>query len=260
MAEFTEYAPGTFSWVDLGTSDSAGAKKFYGELFGWEMVDMPAGEDMIYTMCQINGKQVAALYQMGAPMLEQGMPPFWNSYVSVANADETAAKVTELGGTVMMGPMDVMDAGRMAMIQDPTGAVVAAWQPGEHAGAEIANEPNTFSWTELVTNDTAKAKEFYAGLFGWNAQTQNMGKFDYTTFLVGERMNAGMMPIQAEWGDVPPHWAVYFAVENCDAMVEKAKSLGGNVLMPAQDIPNIGRFSLLQDPQGATFYVIKFAQ
>lgn len=255
MAEMKEYTPGTFCWVDLGTTDAAAAKKFYAGLFGWELVDMPAGPDMVYTMAYVNGKDVAALYQMGPN--EQGMPPHWNSYISVANVDEVAAKAKALGGTVLGEPFDVMTAGRMAMIQDPTGAVVAAWQPGEHAGAKLVNEPGAFSWNELATTDTQKAGDFYTGLFGWTTQVQDMGNFLYTTFMNGDRMNGGMMQITKEWGDVPPHWMVYFAVADCDASANTATSLGGKLLVQPTDIPQVGRFAMIQDPQGAVFAIIK---
>ncbi len=258
MSEMTEYTPGTFSWVDLGTTDGEAAKKFYGNLFGWDLTDFPAGEAGVYTMAQLNGKDVAALYQMGEEQQAQGMPPCWNSYVSVANAAESAEKVKQLGGNVLTEPFDVMDAGRMAMVQDPTGAVFAIWEPKTHIGAKLVNEPGTLTWNELATGDTAKAGEFYAGVFGWGVEVQKMPTGDYTIFNNGDRPNAGMMPMLEEWGDdIPPHWLVYFAVDDCDASVEKAKELGAKIAMPATDIPDVGRFAVVQDPQGAVFSIIK---
>lgn len=256
MTEFKSYPHGIFCWVDLATTDAAGAKKFYTELLGLSFVDIPVGEGMVYTMLQKNGKNTAALYQQDPE--QQGMPAFWASYISVDNVDAVAGKVAELGGTVIMPVMDVMDSGRMAMIQDPTGAVVGLWQPGNHIGADICNEPGSLSWNELMTHDPQKAIDFYTKLLGWGHQTSDMGNnMKYTTFSVGERMNAGMVQIQPEWGEVPPSWAVYFAVENCDAAVKKVESLGGKVEMPPQDIPNVGRFALVQDPQHVYFYVIQ---
>jgi hypothetical protein len=257
MTVFTKYEPGTFCHVDLGTSDHAGAKKFYGALFGWEMEDMPAGPDMVYTMCRLNGHDVAAIAQMSPDMQAQGIPPMWNSFVSVANVDETARCAKELGGAVLTEPMDVFDVGRMAVVQDPTGGVIVAWQAGTFVGATLVNVPGCFCWNELVTHDPQKATDFYTGLLGWNTHVMNMGKFDYTTFLVGERANGGMMQIQPDWGDMPPSWSVYFAVEDCDAAVEKAQSLGGKLFVPPTDIPDTGRFAMVQDPQGAAFYLIK---
>jgi hypothetical protein len=259
MTEYNEYAPGTFSWVDLGTTDAAGAKAFYTQLFGWQADDSPAGPDMVYTMLSKDGKGVAGLYQMGAEQQAQGMPPFWLSYVSVADVEASAAKAKSLGGQVLREPMDVMDAGRMALIQDPTGAMLALWQPIQHHGADLANEPGSLSWNELATRDTDKAGEFYTKLFGWDTQVQEMPQTTYTTFLNGDRMNGGMMPMTEEWGDIPPHWMVYFAVEDCDQSAEKAKELGGQVRVPPTDIPPVGRFAVIQDPQGGTFTIIKLS-
>jgi len=257
MTVMTEYTPGTFNWVDLSTTDPESAKKFYTRLFGWELVDMPAGPDIVYTMAQLNGKNVAALFQQSAEESEHGVPPHWNSYVSVASADETAAKAKSLGGVVLGDPFDVMDAGRMAMIQDATGAVLAAWEPKTHVGAELVNDPGAFSWNELATTDTEKAAKFYTELFDWGTEVQEMPNIIYTTFKNGDRMAAGMLEITEEWGDVPPHWAVYFSVENCDASAAKAKELGGQIAVEPMDIPPVGRFAVIQDPQGAHFYIIK---
>lgn len=257
MTEFNEYAPGTFCWVDLGTTDAEGAKAFYTELFGWSAIDNPAGPDMVYTMLQIEGKDVAGLYQMSEEQRSQGMPPLWLSYVSVANVDECAAKAKSLGGQVLQEPFDVMDVGRMALVQDPTGAVLALWQPRTHIGARLANVPGALSWNELATNDTQVAGEFYTRLFDWGAQAQEMGPTTYTTFMNGERMNGGMLQITEEWGDVPPHWMVYFAVEDCDGSTEKAKELGGEIIVPPRDIPPVGRFAVVQDPQGGAFTIIR---
>lgn len=256
MTEFKEYTPGTFSWVDLATIGAAEAKKFYGELFGWEFVDLPAGEGMYYSMCQLGGKEVAGLYELGPQQREQGFPPHWMSYVTVASVDETAAKAKSLGGQLPMEPGDVMDSGRMALVQDPTGAILAVWEPRAHIGARLANEPGSFTWNELATPDADKAGQFYTRLFGWNTQVFDMPSGPYTTFLNGERMNAGMMQITEEWGDVPPHWLVYFAVADCEQCTEQAKELGAKILVPPTEAGEIGRFSVIQDPQGAVFSII----
>ncbi len=255
MTVMTEYTPGIFSWVDLGTTDGEGAKKFYSGLFGWEFTDFPTDDQGVYSMGQIGGKSVAALYQMGPA--KEGMPPAWNSYVTVANAQETAEKAKALGGNVLAEPFDVMGSGIMAMIQEPTGAVCAIWEPKEHIGAEIVNEPNTLTWNELATPDSKKAGEFLTKLFDWSAKEQEMPHTVYTTFSVGERMNAGMLQMTEEWGDMPAHWMAYFATEDCDAMVKKAEELGGEISVPPTDIPEVGRFSVIKDPQGAHFSVIK---
>ncbi len=257
MTEVKEYLPGTFCWVELGTTDAAGAKKFYGKLFAWSHSDQPIGPDLVYTMLQLEEKNVAALYQLNEELRDQGVPPHWLSYVSISNADETAAKVTALGGKVAKDPFDVFDVGRMAVVQDPSGATFAIWQPRKHAGAHIINQPGTLCWNELMTNDVAGSTKFYTELFGWKADTQKLGPVDYTTFMNGERPAGGMMKIAEEMGDVPPNWLVYFAVQDCDETLKKVESQGGKVAAPAMDIPEVGRLAVVQDPQGAYFAFIR---
>jgi len=257
MQQEPTYAPGTFCWVELGTSDSAAAKKFYTELFGWTSHDNPIGPDMVYTMLKLDGKDVGALYQLGAEMTTQGIPPHWLSYVSVTSADDAAAKAKDAGATLMKEPFDVFTVGRMAVVQDPTGAVFALWQAGTHQGAGVVNVPNSFCWNELATNDTARATEFYTNLFDWTTNVQQMGPMEYTSFMNGARPAGGMYKLPPEMASVPPNWMVYFAVADCDATAEKAGSLGAHMLAPAMDIPGTGRFSILADPQGAAFGIIK---
>lgn len=257
MQETSEFSPGTFCWIELATTDGEAAKKFYTELFDWEYVDNPMGPGMVYTMLKLNGKEVGALYKMMPEMMSQGIPPNWLSYASTASADETAAKAKSLGGTLLKDPFDVMDFGRMAVIQDPTGAVFAVWQSGTHKGASLVNVPGSFCWNELATRDTAKSADFYSGLFDWSKDAQNFGPMEYTMFINDARPAAGMFKITPEMGNLPPHWLVYFAVDDCDAMVQKATGLGANVMKPADDIPGIGRFAILTDPQGAAFAIIK---
>jgi predicted enzyme related to lactoylglutathione lyase len=257
MQETTEYKPGTFCWVELATSDGETAKKFYTELFDWSFVDNPIGPDMVYTMLKKDGKDAGALYQMPKEMASQGIPPNWLSYVSVTSADESAAKAKELGGTLLKEPFDVSDVGRMAVIQDPTGAVFAVWQPGTHKGAAIVNVPGSFTWNELMTTDTAKDGDFYNKLFGWKLDPQQFGPIQYTMLINGDRPNGGMLAITPEMGAIPPNWLVYFAVDDCDGKVQKATELGARVMKPADDIPGVGRFAILFDPQGAAFAIIK---
>ena len=255
--EAVGYKPGTFVWVELATSDSEAGKKFYTQLFGWDYTDNPIGPGMVYTMLKKNGKQVGALYELMADMKAQGIPPHWMSYVLVDNADESAAKAKELGGTVLKDPFDVMTAGRMAVIQDPTGAVFSLWQAGDTKGASLVNAPGSLCWNELMTSDTKKDGEFYSALFGWGKDVQNFGTFEYTMFSNGDRPAAGMLQITPDMGPIPPNWLVYFAVDDCDATVKKAEELGAKTMKPADDIPGIGRFAILQDPQDAAFAIIK---
>jgi len=257
MQEIPEYKPGTFCWVELATTNGQAAKTFYTQLFGWDYVDNPVGPDMIYTMLKLNGKDVGALYQMPSEMRAQGIPPNWLNYVSVTSADETAEKAKAAGATLLKDPFDVFTVGRMAVVKDPTGAVFALWQAGTHKGAGIYNVPNSFCWNELGTTDTQKAGEFYSKLFGWTRTTQNFGPMEYTIFNNGDKGAGGMYKITPEMGNIPPHWLTYFAVDDCDAKVKKATELGASVMKPADDIPGVGRFAILQDPQAAVFAIIK---
>jgi predicted enzyme related to lactoylglutathione lyase len=257
MQETPNYKPGTFCWVELATTDGEAAKKFYTELFGWSFTDRPIGPGMVYTMLKLDGKDTGALYQLDGEKLKQGIPPHWLSYAAVNSADETAAKAKELGATVLAEPFDVMTVGRMAVIQDPTGAVFALWQAKDHKGAGVVNVPNSFCWNELMTTDTAKDADFYTGIFGWGKDTQNFGPLEYTMFSNDDRPAGGMLKITPEMGNIPPNWLVYFAVDDCDAKTRKATELGASVMKPPDHIPSIGRFSILTDPQGAAFALIK---
>jgi predicted enzyme related to lactoylglutathione lyase len=256
----TQYPPGTFCWVELGTTDIASAKTFYAALLDWQYKEVPAGP-MVYNLAQRQGKDVAGLYALDAEMRNQGVPPHFMSHVATASADDTARQAEALGGRVMMPPFDVMDIGRMAVLRDPTGATFAVWQAKRHVGAGLVNEPGALCWNELMTTDTPACKKFYTTLFGWTAKDQDMGPMGtYTVFSNGDRQAGGMMPIGPQMGPVPPNWAVYFAVDDVDARSAKAQASGANVLVPPTDIPNIGRFAAMMDPQGAAVSIIKLAQ
>lgn len=254
MVEKTKYDPGTFCWVELAAKDGAAAKRFYTSLFGWEVDDMPVPDGSTYSMLKKNGRQVGALYQLGPQ--QAGVPPHWNSYVSVASADASAAKAKELGGKVMLEPFDVMDAGRMAIVSDPTGAVFSLWEARRHIGAQLVNESGAFCWNELYTTDPRKAADFYSALFGWTKDARHMDFGEYVIFKSGEAQLCGMMQLPKEWA-APPHWHVYFAVDDCDRAVATATSLGAKVMVPPTDIENVGRFAMLTDPEGAGFAMIK---
>ena len=254
MPEITKYAPGTPSWVDLGTPDPTDASRFYSGLFGWTIEEGPP-EAGGYRMCLLDGKPVAGL----GPQMNHDMPPFWTTYISVADADETAAAIKEDGGTVMVEPFEVLDVGRMAVAADPAGAIFSIWQARTHAGAGLAHDPNTWCWNELTTRDPQRSVEFYGAVFGWNAHLLPMAGTDYTEFQVGDQGVAGMMPMEGDsWpADVPNHWLVYFAVDDCAAAAAKVEEFGGKVTVPPTEVPP-GIFAVVNDPQGATFGVIKF--
>jgi len=250
VVEFKAYPPGTPSWVDLSSTDLGGAKAFYGALFGWEATE-GGPESGGYCMFQKRGRNVAGL----GPVMDR-QPPSWMTYVSVQDADATCAKVSAGGGTVVVAPMDVLDAGRMAVFIDPTGAPLALWQPGAHIGAELANEPGTFIWNELQTRDTATAAAFYRSVFGWGTDTRQDGPTTYTEWKRGDDSVGGMMDMPAEVPpQIPAYWLVYLAVEDCDASAAQADGLGGAILSDPMDVAP-GRFSVLSDPTGAVFAVI----
>jgi predicted enzyme related to lactoylglutathione lyase len=258
MPFYDAHQPGMFCWVELATTDLEGAKKFYQNLFGWGVNETPIGEGMMYAIFRYKDRDTGAAYTQMADQAAQGVPPNWLNYIAVESVDEVVGRVAGLGGTVIAPPMDVMDHGRMAVIMDPTGAAFAVWQPKKHAGMGIQNEPGAWCWAELVTKDTAAAKKFYTSLFGYSAEAMPMAGMpgaEYTLLKLGEKMVGGVMPPPQP--GMPSFWLAYFAVADCDATVEKAKATGAHVHQPPTDIPNVGRFATLSDPQGAAFAVLQ---
>jgi len=252
--EFERYDEGVPSWVDLGSTDPAKTRAFYGELFGWNCPEGPP-EAGGYAVCDIGGKTVAGI----GPQMNPDFPPAWMTYVNVGSADATAAKVAPAGGAVLAEPMDVMEAGRLAIMADPLGAVIGLWQPNQHAGAQLANEPGTYIWRELMTTDLDTSKAFYKAVFGWDAEDQGPpgGPPAYTEWKVGGKSVGGMMLISGDTpADMPPNWGVYFAVADTDASAAKAKELGATVFMGPADIEP-GRFAVLADDVGAVFSILQ---
>ena len=258
MSLVEKYTPGSFCWVELGTTDAKAAKVFYGGLFGWQPNDMPLGGGQFYTMLQIDAKEVGALYELDKSMRDAGVTPHWMQYITVASADETAARVKALGGAVIKEPFDVFDAGRMAVIQDPTRATFALWQANRSIGGRISSVPGTLCWCDLITSDKSAAIEFYTKLFGWTTKTNPSDPHQYTEILNQGRPMGGMMQMSQDWGsDTPAHWMAYFLVTNCDESAKKIIDLGGSVKMPAMDVPNVGRFAVVTDPQEAVFAIFQ---
>jgi predicted enzyme related to lactoylglutathione lyase len=252
MGERTSHSPGLFSWVDLATTDPAGAKSFYGGMFGWEFDDQPVGDGIVYTMCRLDGRAVCAISQQREDERAQGIPPHWNSYVTVDGVDACTAKAAELGGTVLVEPFDVMEAGRMSVVADPTGAVLSLWEPRQSIGAELVNVPGALTWNELGTKDVDTAKDFYAGLFGWRYEVIEGEGLQYTVIRNGDRTNGGIRAQTEQEAGVPPNWLAYFATASCDDTVASAQQSGGNTLVPPMSVP-AGRFTVTSDPQGAVF-------
>lgn len=262
MPDYTSHPHGTFSWPELSTSDQQAGVAFYRSLFGWDVNEQPTEPNETYSMFQMRGKSIGAAAGQRPEERQQGVPPHWNSYVTVSNADEAVKRAQSLGGNVLAPAFDVMDVGRMAVLQDPTGAVFQVWEAKKHIGAQILREPGALTWTELATNDTAGAKKFYTSLFGWKEKTSDGAGMTYTEFSVGDTPQAGMMAMTEQMTamHVPPNWLPYFQVADCDATANKAKELGASLVVPPTDIPNTGRFSVIRDPQGAVFAIYKPAR
>ncbi len=261
MTEFSSpHPPGTFCWAELATTDQNAGIAFYRALFGWDVHQEPIGPDEVYSMFRMRGKEVAAAYNMRSEERQQGTPPHWNLYVAVASVEDTAKRAESLGGKVLMAPFDVMDAGRMAVIQDPSGAVFCLWQAAMHIGARILNEPGALCWSELTTRDPKAARAFYTKLFGWTTKSSSEAPVEYTEFSNNGQPGVGMLPMPEQMpANVPSYWMPYFQVGDCDGSAAKAGGLGGKVMIPAQDVSKTGRFAILQDPQGAMFAVFRFA-
>jgi hypothetical protein len=254
MHVVTGYPDGIFCWVDLSTTDQEGAKAFYAGLFGWEAEDTPIPMGGVYTMLRIDGKNVAGLGALPPDMQAQGIPSHWMSYIKHDHVDAVVEQAAAAGGAVLFPPMDVMEEGRMTMIQDPTGATFGVWQPNHHTGAQLVNMPNTLVWNELQTRDSAAATAFYSAVFGWTYSTDANG---YIVAAQNGRVHAGVMQMADWWGDVPPNWAVYFMSADIDATIARAQELGGGILVPRTDI-DMGAFAVIRDPQGAVFTAMQF--
>jgi predicted enzyme related to lactoylglutathione lyase len=248
MGERAQYAPGTFSWADLATTDPDAAKVFYAGLFGWQAEDMPVPGGY-YSMQRIDGKDVAAIAGQPPAQRDAGAPPAWQSYVTVASADAAAERAGELGGTVHAPAFDVMEAGRMAVIQDPEGAFFMVWEPKNHIGAGLVNAPGALCWNELAAANLDAAPDFYSQLFGWQVDAFEGGPMRYLMIKNGERNNGGMREKQPQ---EPPNWLVYFAVDDIDASLAKVAELGGGTIAGPFDMA-MAKIAIARDPQGAVF-------
>jgi predicted enzyme related to lactoylglutathione lyase len=250
MGERTKYTPGTFSWTDLNTTDQDGATAFYTGLFGWSTADFPVGDGAVYRMAMLDGRDVAAISPQPQAQRDAGAPPAWNSYVTVESADAALARAKELGATVHADAFDVMEAGRMGVIQDPQGAHFIVWEPKDHIGARLVNRHGALSWNDLASPDLEASGRFYSALFGWKIEPVEGMDMPYHAIKTSAGGNNGgirpMMPSE------PPNWLVYFGSDDIDASLAKVDALGGRKL--AGPIPiGPGTFAVVQDPQGAIF-------
>jgi len=261
MAVRDSHAPGTPSWVDLATTDQAAAKDFYAALFGWSYDDMPMDESATYSMASLGGHTTAAIAPQQPAQTAAGVPPHWQMYITVDDVDAAAAKVVGAGGTLHVPPFDVFDAGRMAVITDPSGAFFMLWTPNKNIGAELVNEPGSFTWSELVAPPNDKTASFYETVAGIKLISSSMpdgSAYDlFTLDGTADKMVAGAVPPQMP--GIPPHWSIYFGAESADATAAKVKELGGSVIMEPFDIP-IGRMAVCADPQGAMFNLFEASQ
>lgn len=248
MGERTSYTPGTFCWVDLVIEDQDAAKAFYTGLFGWDYQDAPMGDGRVYSIAQLDGKAVAAI----VPLPDPSMPPHWNCYVSVEDAEAAAGRAEQLGATVVLPAGDVGDSGRLAVIQDPQGALLSVWQPGRHIGAGIVNAHGALSWNDLLTPDVEAAAAFYRELFGWTVEEIPGAGGQYWSIANGDIKNGGLMPLPPGGH---PAWNLYFAAPDTDAAIARAGELGGQLVMGPIDVPG-GRFAIIRDPQNAVFSVL----
>lgn len=244
MSQRTSYAPGTPSWIDIGVPDTAAAAAFYGELFGWTAEFDPRPEAGGYGMFTLRGETVAGI----GPQQNPGMPPFWTVYVTVADADASVAAAAANGATVIVEPMDVFDAGRMAVLQDPVGSFISLWQPNQHIGATLVNDPGTFVWNELATTDLAAANAFYTAVFGWGIDPEGSSEASSIYTVDGAVTCGAHVAGEGEF----PAWSVWFAVEDCDASAAKVVELGGSILVEPDDM-SFGRGAVVADPAGAVF-------
>jgi predicted enzyme related to lactoylglutathione lyase len=256
MAIVKAYPDGMFSWIDLNTTDIKAAHAFYSGLFGWEVDEQPIGDSGgFYTNFRLGGHSVAGGGQMTADMIAGGAPPVWTSYVNHRDIDSVAARIAEAGGMVFLPPMDVLDQGRLALAQDPTGAVFGLWQPWAHIGAQIVNQPNSLVWNELQTHDPEAARAFYNKVFGW---TEHVDESGYIMWHDDGRVHCGGLTMGAAREGVPAHWLVYFLAEDVEAMARRAVELGGSVVFGPTNAGEMGRVVVLADPQGARFALIRF--
>jgi hypothetical protein len=257
MSEYTKHQHGTFCWLDLATTDTTAAKQFYSEIFGWEIFDIPVGENMVYTMLSLNGKPVAALSEMQAEQRAMNIPSHWMSYVSVDNADEIMASVIDNGGTVVLPVIDVMEEGRMGLLQDPEGAYLGIWQPKNMPGFYYKDTPGAVCWFEHGSHDKSKSIPFLEKTFGWTSSTNTMGEMIYTTFFLGEVMVGGLYEMTPDMTHIPSHWLPYFGIANIDQTLEKISSLNGKILMPKMFVQGVGHFAVVSDPQGGVFGLLQ---
>jgi uncharacterized protein len=257
MTNIDKHPTGSFCWIELHTTDQNAAKKFYGSVFGWAADDSPMGPNDFYTIFKLQGRDAAAGCTLRPDERTQGVPPHWVTYIAVDNVDAAATKAQQLGGKVLAPAFDVMDAGRMAVVQDPTGAIFCAWKANKSTGIGIAQVHGTLCWADLSTPDAKRASDFYSKLFGWQISADPKDSSDYLHIKNGKDFIGGIPPSSHRQPGVPPHWMIYIQVDDVDATASKAKEMGAKLYLPAVTMEGVGRMSIIADPQGAVFAVFK---
>ena len=255
MAKIESYSPGNLCWAELATSDQADAQRFYSQLLNWTTEDLPLPAGT-YTVFQTDGNSAAAVYAKNA-----AEPTHWKAYFSVTSVDETVDKINAAGGNVLFGPLDLNDAGRMAQAADPQGATFCLWQANKTKGATHPGPLHQVTWPELATPDPASAVAFYSAVFDWKTHpATGFETAHYLEWVNDGKHIGGLMPMRGEqWSGIPPHWMLYITVENCDASATTVKELGGKLVVPPTHIPNVGRFCMITDPQGAYISLVQMA-
>ena len=256
MPEISQHPSGTFCWVDGGTGDLEGAQAFYASVFGW---DYTTDEQYGYTTCLKKGRSVAGLYTLNEEMRAAGAAPHWLPYVAVADADATMARAVKAGATPALPVFDVPGQGKGGAFLDPSGAVCGIWQPAGHEGFGLEREHGAPSWMELQVPDPQEVGKFYRSVFDWDLETLAMPEGPYYRFKLGDEALGGMMAITPAMGDVPPHWAVYFHVDDAAAAVAAASRAGGSVVVPVMDLGSWGRMAVLRSPDGAYLSLLEAA-
>jgi uncharacterized protein len=253
MPTVERFAPGEFCWIELATSNQNAAKRFYAALFGWAARDVPIGPDAVYSLLELQGRIAAGAFTISPSESAAGIPPHWHLYVAVASADQAAKKAAELGGKVVEAPFDVMDRGRAAVVQDPTGAFFSVWQGNQRPGIGVTGEAGAFCWADLNTPDQARAKTFYESLFGWKLTPGQGKESGYLHILNGGNYIGGVPPAHRNGANHPPHWLIYFAAADVDKTFQRAKDMNARTLLRPMDFEGVGRVAMLADPQGAVF-------
>jgi predicted enzyme related to lactoylglutathione lyase len=249
---------GEFNWVDLSARDFDGQGAFYEALFGWSHTDVPFAEGMVYRMFISDGHTVGGMSQLAPDMIEHGQPSAWNTYVATDDIDATAAKAAELGGTVVMPPMDVTGFGRMAAVQDPTGAYIFFWKPLRHDETMEYLLPGMLSWNDLTTRDPEAAVGFYTKLLDWDVQRMTGLEQPYWQVSIDGEGEGGIMPMpEMVPAEVPAFWMPYFGTTDVVASVAKAKELGATVQAEPTEVGGMLIFAVLADPAGATFALLQ---